>query len=93
MSVLRCPCSVLDMVWELQPAERLTLQPFPTEDDRMNGWNIRTDGVIRGHSPCDMSKTSSIVILNLELHLRLMLVTERCDTSIRLESVLRCERS
>lgn len=35
------------MVWELQPAEKQTLQPFPTEDGRISGQNMMTDGVIK----------------------------------------------
>lgn len=36
-SVLQCPCSVLGRAWPLQPAERPTLQPFPKEDEKMDG--------------------------------------------------------
>lgn len=44
-SVWRCPCSVLGKVWELQPAGRQTLQPFPAQDVRMSGQKMRRDGV------------------------------------------------
>ena len=50
------------MVSELQPAEKLTLQPFPAEDDRING---QTDGVIKKGRVRGLREIKSFLLLKL----------------------------
>lgn len=51
------------MVEELQPAEKLLLQPFPIEHGSMSGQNMMTDGVLRKGKETKESKLTYTVYM------------------------------